>query len=112
MKAQFELSDRSKEREARLFPPKKKSKPKLFHINLPKQKDIPPRVGLAVFGMLLGVGFGIGVSVLSYMFVGILTLVGIIVVIESNSYLKAFVKHFSRLIDMSILGFTIWATIT
>lgn len=79
----------------------------------PAPKDyITFRRGTLLYGGLAIGGAMISSTVGSYMFLGSITLLGVIVVIESMPKLKRYVKHSSKILDLTVLVATIWATAT
>ena len=64
---------------------------------------ISPTVGLVAFGAMATIGAGIGAAIGTYVFFGTATLVGAIVVIESNPFAKKIVRKSTKTIDAVIL---------
>lgn len=70
------------------------------------------RKGLIIFIVLIIMAFAIGSYILTATFFGVLSLVGLIVLIESIPPLKWLVSRSSRVIDIIIFMFTIFATMS
>lgn len=70
------------------------------------------KIGLLIFIAVLVVGFNVGYNISQAMFFGGLTLVGLIVLVESISPLKWLLSRSSKLFDILIFVFTILATIS
>lgn len=66
-------------------------------------RTISPTTGLVAFGAMATIGAGIGAAIGTYVFFGTATLVGAIVVIESNPFARRMVQKSTRLIDGVIL---------
>ena len=64
---------------------------------------ISPTTGLIAFGAMATIGAGIGAAIGTYVFFGTATLLGAIVVIESNPFAKKIVRKSTRAIDAVIL---------
>lgn len=77
---------------------------------LPNVKPISPTVGLAVFSGIAVIGASIGAAIGTYVFFGVATLTGLVVLIESNKYLKYAASKSSRSIDIVIFIATVYAT--
>lgn len=67
--------------------------------------------GTIVFSIVVLLSFMIGSYILTATFFGVLTLIGLIALIESISPLKWLVKKMSRTLDIIIFMFTILATV-
>jgi hypothetical protein len=72
-------------------------------------KTLSLAAGAVLFGLVVVVGLYIGAAIASYVFLGVLTLLGMVVVIESIKPLKWLVRKSNRVIDLVILGLTIYA---
>ena len=70
----------------------------------------PSIKGLLIFLVILVIGFQIGYHIMQATFFGALSLLGMIVLIESIKPLKWLVSHSSRALDAMIFIFTILAT--
>ena len=66
-------------------------------------------VGLAVFSGIALVGVSIGATIGTYVFFGTATLVGLIVVVESQPILKRLATKSNKAIDLAILTGSIYA---
>lgn len=77
---------------------------------LPEAKPLPFWVGVGLFGGLSIVGIMIGAALATYVFVGIATLAGLIVVVERNKYVKWLVMKSNLFLDMLLFGLTVYAT--
>lgn len=70
------------------------------------------RTGLLLFVVVLIVGFNAGYNIMQAVFFGGLSLVGLIVLVESIGPLKWILSRSSKLFDVLIFIFTILATIS
>jgi len=77
---------------------------------LPPMKPLSLQTGAFVFGGVAITGMMIGATISTYIFVGAVTLAGLVAVIESNPYVKYFVINSNRSIDLALLAATIVAT--
>jgi hypothetical protein len=68
------------------------------------------RKGLLIFIGIIIMSFAIGSYILTATFFGLLTLVGLIALMESVGPLKAIASRSTRIIDIIIFLFTIFAT--
>ena len=66
-------------------------------------------VGLAIFSGIALVGVSIGATIGTYVFFGTATLVGLIVVVESQPILKKLAVKSNKVVDLMILGGSIYA---
>lgn len=66
--------------------------------------------GVLVFGGVSIIGIMIGTTIATYVFFGTATLLGLVVVIENNGYLKYLAMRSNKALDMSIFIATIIAT--
>jgi len=67
--------------------------------------------GSLMFGGMCAVGaMAMGAAVSTYIFFGVVTLGGIIAIVESNAWLKKMATKGSLLIDIGLFGFTIYAS--
>ena len=66
-------------------------------------------VGLAIFSGIALVGASIGATIGTYVFFGTATLVGLIVVVESQPILKKLAVKSNKIVDLMILGGSIYA---
>lgn len=86
--------------------------PQKYSFSIPEIKPMPFKTGALIFAGVSAVGLGMGAAVGTYIFFGVVTLAGLIAVIESNKYLRHFVKQSSFLVDLAIFVATIYATAT
>lgn len=77
---------------------------------LPETKPWSVKTGALVFGGVAVTGMMIGATIGTYIFVGAVTLAGLVAVIESNPYVKYVVINSNRAIDLTLLAGTILAT--
>lgn len=77
---------------------------------LPPVKPLSTKTGALVFTGVAVTGMMIGATIGTYIFVGAVTLAGLVAVIESNPYVKYIVINSNRSIDLALLGATIIAT--
>lgn len=83
----------------------------LFDLKLPHIKPLSFTNGALIFGGIAVVGtLAMGAVIGTYVFFGIVTLGGLIAIIESNKYLKYFVVQGNKLVDITIFIATIYAT--
>ena len=75
-------------------------------------KPISKRRGIYIYILLTLGGVSIGTVVATYVFFGVITLLGLIVLIESNRYVKFCIYKSNYIIDLMIFIFTIYATIS
>ena len=68
------------------------------------------KANLAMFGLVIVIGMTIGGFIVSYIFFGMITLVGFIALVEGIKPLKWFVERASSLIDIIIFIATLMAT--
>jgi hypothetical protein len=68
--------------------------------------------GMVMFIIIVMISFMIGSYILTATFFGIITLVGLIVLIESIGPLKWLLSRSSRIFDLILFGFTILATMS
>ena len=68
--------------------------------------------GLALFIVVIVIGFNIGMHMAQAVFFGSVSLIGLIVLIESIKPLKWLLSRSSRIFDIIIFVFTILATIS
>jgi len=78
--------------------------------DMPIVKPLNPAVGLAIFSGMALIGVSIGASIATYVFFGTATLVGLMVLIESNKHLKWIAVKSNRGIDILIFSATLYAT--
>ena len=88
----------------RTFRTKSKAKVVQEHSN-----PISVPVGIAAFSGIALVGASIGATIGTYVFFGTATLVGVIVVVESQPILKKVARKSNKAIDIAILGASIYA---
>jgi len=58
------------------------------------------------------VGVALGTTISTYVFFGIMTLAGLIAIIESNKYIKYLAQKSNRLLDVLIFIGTLYSTIS
>ena len=82
-----------------------------------KQEEVKPidqgyvTRGALMFGGMAAIGtMAMGATVGTYIFFGVVTLGGIIAIVESNPWLKRMATKGSLLIDIGLFGFTIYAS--
>jgi len=85
-------------------------KPKAYRHKIPGVKPISVTTGLAVFAGITLIGASIGAAIGTYVFFGVATLTGLVVLIESNKYLRYVAMKSNKLIDIAIFGATVYAT--
>ena len=85
---------------------KEKSKARGIQENI---NHISVPVGIAVFSGIAIVGASIGATIATYVFFGTATLVGMMVVIESQPRIKRLAIKSNKAIDLVILGASIYA---
>ena len=83
-------------------------KKKEYHNSIPT--PLSASTGLAIFAGITLIGVSIGATIGTYIFFGIATLTGLIVLIESNHYLRYIAQKSNRFIDIAIFGMTLYAT--
>jgi len=86
-------------------PPKKK-----WTIDVPEIQPLPLSVGAAVFGGLTVLGLGIGAAIGTYLFVGIVTLAGLVALAETNKYVRYIIIKGNKTVDVIIFGASLIAT--
>lgn len=86
--------------------------PHKYSFNIPEVKPMTPKSGALLFGGVAAVGLGMGAVVGTYVFFGLVTLAGLVALIESNKYLRHLVKQSSFLVDLALFVATIYATAT
>ena len=69
-------------------------------------------VGISIFSGMALVGVSIGATIGTYIFFGTATLVGLVVVIESTPIMKKIALKSNKVIDLGILGASIFAIAT
>jgi hypothetical protein len=79
---------------------------------IPEIKPLPFKAGAFIFGGLLISGILISVTIGTYVFFGMITLIGLIAIIESNKYLKYIAVRSNKLLDILIFVFTLYATVS
>jgi len=78
--------------------------------SLPEVKPLGVTAGLAIFSGIALVGASIGAAIGTYVFFGTVTLVGLVVLIESNKHLRWLAMKSNKGIDIVIFGATLYAT--
>lgn len=73
---------------------------------------ITPKTGALVFGGMVVVGISVGAVIATHMFLGVVTLTGLIALIESSPKMKTIVAKHGLLVDVVIFGVTIAAALT
>jgi hypothetical protein len=81
----------------------------LFKLDLPEVKPIGWKTGIAITGAVAVIGLGIGVSIGTQIFFGAATLLGLVMLIESNKYIKYIVIKGNVVIDVAIFLASIYA---
>jgi hypothetical protein len=76
------------------------------------KKQITPLQGAMAFGGIALTGVMIGATIGTYVFFGTVTLAGLIVVVESQPWLKRIVVKSNKAIDIAILVGSIYAVAT
>ena len=77
-----------------------------------KAREITPAQGAVAFGTIAVTGVAIGATIGTYVFFGTVTLAGLIVVVESQPWLKKIVVKSNKVIDITILLGSIYAIAT
>jgi hypothetical protein len=76
------------------------------------KKPLPLKVGVSLFIGISLFGVSLGATVGSFIFFGVITLMGLIAITESNSFIYYLVKKSNKAIDLILFAFTIYATIS
>jgi len=82
------------------------------YFEVPNVKPLSVKTGALLFGGVVIIGVGIGAVIGTYIFAGVVTLAGLIAIVESNKYLKYIVVKSNRTVDIIILIASIGATIS
>jgi hypothetical protein len=77
---------------------------------IPEVKPIPLWISTTIFGALAFVGLSFGLTLATYTFFGLATLIGLVSLAESNKYVRWLITKSSRTVDLLIFGATIYAT--
>jgi len=91
-------------------PTREKKKP--FFKKIPEVEPLSFKIGLLIFSGLTIIGITTGATIGTYVFFGAITLAGLIAIAESNKYIKYLIVKSNRLLDISIFGLTIFATVS
>ncbi len=83
---------------------------KWWSFDVPEMKPMPLAVGAAIFGGLTILGLGIGAAIGTYLFVGIVTLAGLVAIAETNKYVKYIIIKGNKTLDVIIFAGSIIAT--
>lgn len=79
---------------------------------IPEVKPLSLKTGVFLFGGIAAVGLAVGTVIGTYVFFGVITLAGLIALIESNKYLKYIAIKSNKILDLIIFGFTIYSTLS
>ena len=82
------------------------------YFDVPDIKPLSFRTGALMFGGITIIGLGVGAAIGTYIFAGIVTLAGLIAIVESNKYLKYIVVKSNKTVDVIIMAGTIAATMS
>ncbi len=88
-----------------------KPEPKPF-FKIPSSKPLSFRTGAYMYGGIVIVGLGMGAAIGTYIFTGVITLAGLIAIVESNKFLKYIVLKGNKALDILIFSATIIATLS
>lgn len=79
--------------------------------SVPRTKPLSLKTGVFLFTGVSAIGITIGTIIATYIFFGIMTLLGLIAIIESNRFIKHIVVKSNKLLDVLIFLGTLYATL-
>ena len=89
-----------------------KEKPKKNSKRAPKVKPISFTNGALIFLGISWMGMLISAAIATYVFFGIVTLIGLVAITENSTYIRHLIVKSNRLVDILIFMLTIYSTLT